>query len=283
MLVGLKSILSAAANQDYAIPAFNVFGYEDAVSVIRAAEELKAPVILAANIPALAHMPLAYLAPLLLMAAEQASVPVCVHLDHGKGFEYCMDAIKHGFPSVMFDGSQLSFEENVRITRDIVKSAHAFGVDVEAEIGSVGYSDPSMNMKHEASDPNEVEAFVRETGIDAVAVSVGTLHRMEEQAANIDFELLDRIQAKVDIPLVIHGATGVPDDQLKRLIQYRVGKINIGTALRMAFGQTLRDTIHKAPNEFDRVKWFAESMKTVQNTAKGKLKLLGNQGRASIE
>lgn len=280
MLVGLKTMVSTAADHDYAIPAFNVFGYEDAISVVRAAEELRAPVILAANIPALAHMPLEYLAPLLIKVAEQASIPVCVHLDHGKSFEYVMDAIKHGFPSVMFDGSQLSFEENVRVTRDIVKSAHDFGVDVEAEIGSVGYSDPTIKMKHEASDPDEVEAFVRETGVDAVAVSVGTLHRMEEQSANIDFELLKRIQTKVDIPLVIHGATGVPDDQLKRLIQYRVGKINIGTALRIEFGRTLRETINAAPSEFDRIKWFAEPMKAVQKAAAGKLQLLKNKGRA---
>ncbi|MGG1556334.1 class II fructose-bisphosphate aldolase [Paenibacillus ferrarius] len=279
MLVGLNSVTSAAAGKDYAIPAFNVFGYEDAISVVRAAEALRTPVILAANIPALAHMPLPYLAPLLLRIAEQASVPVCIHLDHGKSFEYVMNAIKHGFPSVMFDGSQLPFEDNVRITKDIVKAAHAFGVDVEAEIGSVGYSDPSMKMKHEISSPDEVEAFVKETGVDAVAVSVGTLHRMEDQSANIDFGLLERIQSKVDIPLVIHGATGVPDEQLKQLIKYRVGKINIGTALRMSFGRSLRETINASPSEFDRIKWFAESMIAVQEAASRKLQLLGCKER----
>jgi fructose-bisphosphate aldolase class II len=280
MLVGLKAVVSEAAEREYAVPAFNVFGYEDAIAVVRAAEQWKAPVILAANIPALAHMPLPYLAPLLIQAAEEATVPVCVHLDHGKSFEYVMEAIKHGFPSVMFDGSQLPFEENVRMTSEIVKAAHAFGVDVEAEIGSVGYSDPAMKMKHESSDPDEVEAFVHRTGVDAIAVSIGTLHRMEKQSASIDFELLERIQAKVSIPLVIHGATGVPDDQLKQLISYRVGKINIGTALRMAFGRSLRESIVAAPNEFDRLKWFGASMQAVQETAAGKIRILGSQGRA---
>lgn len=279
MLVGLKAIVSAAADQDYAVPAFNVFGYEDAIAVVRAAEELRAPVILAANIPAIAHMPLSYLAPLLLKVAEEASVPVCIHLDHGKSFEYVMKAIKHGFPSVMFDGSQLPFEENVRMTTEIVRVAHAFGTDVEAEIGSVGYSNPTMNIKHESSDPDEVQAFVDATGVDAVAVSVGTLHRMEEQTAAIDFDLLERIQARVHIPLVIHGATGVPDAGLKRLVQYRVGKINIGTALRMAFGRGMRASIDAAPSEFDRLKWFAASMPAVQAAASNKILLLGSQGR----
>jgi fructose-bisphosphate aldolase class II len=279
MLVTLKDIVDRAAASDYAVPAFNVYGYEDIAPVIRAAEELRAPVIIAANIPALKHMPLDYLAPQMLAAANGASVPVCVHLDHGKDLQACIDAIRHGFSSVMYDGSQLPLAENIRATREIAEYAHAHGVSVEAEIGSVGYTDPSIAMKHILSDPEEVEIFVRETGIDAVAVSVGTVHRMETQGASIDFGLLARIQERVAIPLVIHGSSGVPDDDLGRLVQTRVGKINIGTALRMAFGHTLRAEMERQPQAFDRIGLFQEPMAAVEATAKQKLNLMGCRGR----
>lgn len=277
MLVTLKQIADEAAERDYAVPAFNIFGYEDIIPVIRAAEEKKAPVILAANIPAIQHMPLAYLAPLMLQAAKSASVPVCVHLDHGKDLQACSGAIEHGFSSVMYDGSQLPLEENIRRTKEIADYAHERGISVEAEIGSVGYSDPSIAMKHQLSDPDEVEQFVRETGIDAVAVSVGTVHRMETQGASIDFDLLERIQSRVSIPLVIHGSSGVPDDQLRRLASTRVAKINIGTALRMAFGNTLRDEMEQKPKAFDRISLFGRPMAAVQEAAAHKFSILGFQ------
>lgn len=275
MLVGLKELVDKAADNRYAVAAFNVFGYEDAIAVVRAAEQLKAPVILAANVPAVRHMPLEYLAPILLTAAKAASVPVCVHLDHGNDYAYIEQAIRHGFTSVMYDGSQLPLADNIRRTREIVRLARKHGVSVEAEIGSVGYSDPSIPMKHEYSDPDEVEVFVRETEIDAVAVSVGTVHRMEEQQASIDFDLLERIQRKTRTPLVIHGSTGVPDADLRRLALSRVGKINIGTALRLAFGRTLREEMERNPREFDRIKLFQRPMEAVTGEALRKLKILG--------
>ncbi|TVY08464.1 class II fructose-bisphosphate aldolase [Paenibacillus cremeus] len=275
MLVTLKEMADQAADKHYAVPAFNIFGYEDILPVVQAAEAMKAPVILAANLVAVKHMPTPFLAPLMVQAAKQASVPVCVHLDHGKNLESCIEAIEHGFSSVMYDGSQLPLEENIRRTKEIADYAHKHGVSIEAEIGSVGYSDPSIQMKHMLSDPEEVEIFVRETGIDAVAISVGTVHRMEEQAASIDFDLLQRIQDRVSIPLVIHGSSGVPDDQLRKLTTYRVAKINIGTALRMAFGASLRAEIESKPKEFDRIALFQAPMQAVFETAKNKFSILG--------
>jgi fructose-bisphosphate aldolase class II len=275
MLVPLHTIAKEASKNNYAIAAFNVFGYEDAIAVVRAAEEIQSPVILAANLVAIQHMPIPIMGPLLVTIAKQSSVPVCVHLDHGKDFAYIMQAIKYGFSSVMYDGSQLSFEENVRVTKEIAKAAHAFDVSMEAEIGSVGYSDPSIPMKHLFSDPKETAQFVEQTGIDAVAISVGTLHRMEKQEATIDFNRLEQISKNVSVPLVIHGATGVPDDTLKRLAQTQVGKINIGTALRMAFGQSLRNEVALQSSEFDRIKLFKQPMESVKQVAITKMKLLG--------
>jgi fructose-bisphosphate aldolase class II len=275
MLMPLKPLVDEAADRPHAIPAFNVYGYEDAIAVVRAAEAMQAPVILAANLPAIRHMPLPYLAPLLLQAAREASVPVCVHLDHGASLESVQAAIDHGFTSVMFDGSQLPLEENIAVTRQVVRLARKAGVSVEAEVGSVGYSDPSLNMKHELSDPVEVERFVRETGVDAVAVSIGTVHRMEEQTASLRFDLLREIEQRVRTPLVIHGSTGVPNEDLRRLASHRVAKINIGTALRMAFGRSLREQMLADPHAFDRIAWFRQAMEAVRQTAIDKFHHLG--------
>jgi fructose-bisphosphate aldolase class II len=276
MLADLKGLVEAAASGGYAVPAFNVFGYEDAIAVVRAAEQIQAPVILAANVVAVAHMPLPYLAPVLLQAAKEAAVPVCVHLDHGKDFEAVKAAISHGFTSVMYDGSQLPLADNIERTAEIAAYARERGVSVEAEIGSVGYSDPSIAMKHVFSDPEEVKRFVDATGIDAVAVSVGTVHRMEEQGATIQFDRLRAIEGKVTTPLVIHGSSGVPDEALRRLATtFRVGKVNIGTALRMAFGRTLRQQMTEKPQEFDRIKLFQKPMEAVSEAVIAKYHQLG--------
>ncbi len=278
MLVHLRELVEEAAAREYAVPAFNVFGYEDTIAVVRAAEQLNAPVILAANSAAIKHMPLPYLAPILLRAARESRVPVCVHLDHGYDPETIQAAIEMGFTSVMYDGSQLPLDENISRTLEIVKLAKARGVSVEAEVGSVGYSDPSLGMKHEFSDPGEVARFVGETGVDAVAVSVGSVHRMEEQAASIQFDRLESIQKQVDTPLVIHGSTGIQDHDLRRLAATRVGKINIGTALRMAFGKKLREQLQDDPGLFDRIQLFRQSMTAVTDTAIDKYNNLGFGG-----
>lgn len=277
MLVNLTEIINDAVEEDYAVPAFNIFGYEDAIAVVRAAEELGAPVILQANIPALNHMPVEYLAPIMCRAAEEASVPVCVHLDHANDFSVIERAVKNGFTSVMYDGSQLPLEENIKNTIEVVNFARANGVSVEAEIGSVGYSDPSVQAKHIYTEPREAELFANATGVDALAVAVGTVHRMEQQNAKIQYDRLEEIQKLVVVPLVIHGATGINDEDLRKLATYRVGKVNIGTSLRMAFGNTLRQEIIERPNEFDRIRLFRKPMQAVKEEAIKKLSILGFQ------
>lgn len=267
MLVDMKQMLNEAAASDWAVPAFNVFGYEDAKAVIEAAEQLNAPVILATNVGAIRHMPMPLLGPLLTRMAEAAAVPVCVHLDHGQDIKMVQEAIDCGYSSVMYDGSQLPLEENIARTREIAELAKRHGVSIEAEIGSVGYSDPALGMKHELSDPDETARFVAETGIDAVAVSIGTVHRMESQTAELDFARLQAIQDRTDIPLVIHGSSGVPDEQLRKLVTYRVGKVNIGTALRMAFGRSLREQMRRDERLYDRIAMFGPAMDAVREAA----------------
>ena len=273
MLVSLKEILNDISGKTVAVPAFNVYGYEDAAAIVEAAEEKRAPVILATNRDAINHMPVDILGGILRNIGENSSTKVCIHLDHGKTYEEAVSAIKSGYTSVMFDGSALSLNQNIEMTKEVVKLARAAKVSVEAEIGSVGYADDGKDGEY--TKLSEAIKFFSETKVDALAVAVGTVHRMKSQVAKIDFELLQEIQDNIDVPLVIHGSSGVKNEDLKNLINYRVGKINIGTAIRMKFGGTLRDEIEKNHSEFDRIKLFKEPMKAVKEEAIEKFNLLG--------
>lgn len=273
MLVTLNELLDQALAKKCAIPAFNVFGYEDAKAVIDAAEELRAPVILATNKVAIHHMPIDVIGAMLGKMAKKASVPVVVHLDHGQDYETVAKAIAAGYSSVMYDGSALPFEENVKNTKDVVKLGHGFGVSVEGEIGSVGYSDAARNHGR-LTDPQEAKEFAERTGVDALAVAVGTTHRMETQSASVDYPLIETIQGLVRQPLVMHGSTGLPDKALRQISQMHFCKVNIGTAIRMRFGHSLRKAMQEKPNVFDRLELMKEPMREVKEEAINKMKLL---------
>lgn len=265
----------AAAKGDRIVPGFNVFGYEDAAIIIEVAEELNAPVILMSNKDAVLHMPVEVSGSMFREMGDRAKVPVAIHLDHGKDLDLCKRAISAGYTSVMYDGSQLPLDENIKNTAEIVSYAHGKGISVEAEIGAVGYADPTIAYTPVYTKPEEAKTFVEKTGVDALAVAVGTLHRMTAQTAKIQYHLLDEIEEATEIPLVIHGSTGLPDEDLEKLRKYNVGKMNIGTALRMAFGQTMRDFLCENPQEFDRIKAFAPSMAATKKVVKDKYKRLG--------
>ncbi len=275
MLSSLKPFITEIAASRKAVPGFNIFGFEDAHAVIEAAEEVNAPVILMTNKDCVEHISVDVLAGLLRAMAEKAKVPVCIHLDHAKSEELAIEAIEAGYTSVMYDGSALSIEENIARTRRIVEFAKKYNVSVEGEIGSVAYSDRNFEIPTVYTDPEEASRFARETGVDLMAVSVGTLHRMQSQQAEIQYDRLDAIQAKTTIPLVIHGATGISDRDLSRMIGYNIVKFNIGTALRIEFGKALRKEVLANPEEYDRLKLFKEPMNAVRQMALLKYKKLG--------
>ncbi|QGH33606.1 ketose-bisphosphate aldolase [Gracilibacillus salitolerans] len=274
MLVTLNDFLQQALTNKCAIPAFNVFGYEDAKAVIDAAEEMQSPVILATNKVAIHYMPIDVIGGMLVQMATKARVPVVVHLDHGQDYETVAQAIAAGYSSVMYDGSALPFEENAKNTKDVVKLGHAFGVSVEGEIGSVGYSDSTTGSTGSLTDPHEAKAFAEETNVDALAVAVGTTHRMETQSATIEYHLIESIQKYVSVPLVMHGSTGLPDKDLQQIAEMNFCKVNIGTAIRMRFGNSLRKEIHEKPNVFDRLELFRIPMHEVKQEAIHKINLL---------
>jgi fructose-bisphosphate aldolase, class II len=275
VLVNLAQILSPASERGYAVASFNVFGWEDARACVSAAEELGAPVVLAANLAFRQFMPLELIAGMLRRLAEDAATPVCVHLDHCYEIPEARRAIAAGFTSVMYDGSQLSLEENIAGTAQVVEFAHCAGCSVEAEIGSVPYAEGRAHIKSELTEPASAERLSRESGADALAVSIGNIHRLTKPGATIDFARLERIEALVRIPLVIHGTSGISEEDIARLARTRVAKFNIGTVLRQAFGASLRESLGVRPERFDRLEIMADVMSGVQCAAERMITLLG--------
>lgn len=275
MLVNMRQIVRSASRSSRIVPGFNVFGYEDAKAIICAAQHFDAPVILMSNSDAIAHMDPVHSAALFRSQAESASVPVAIHLDHARTIELITRAVAAGYTSVMYDGSALPLQQNIEKTLRVLEAAARQDVSVEAELGSVAYTDRNEEIITSLTSPEEVAQFTRAAPVDALAVSVGSLHRMQTKGARLDFPLIQAIEQVTDVPLVIHGASGVVDEDMKRLLSTQVAKVNIGTALRMAFGEQLKEEIELHPYEFDRVKLFKRPMAEVQAAAEEKYRLLG--------
>ena len=275
MLVNLAKLLAPAVERGYAVACFNVFGWEDARAVVEAAAELGAPVVLAANVSFRQFMPLEVIAVMLRRLAADASIPVCVHLDHCCDIPEVLRAVDAGFTSVMYDGSQLPLVDNIAGTRQVARHAHAAGCSVEAEIGSVPYAEGRAHIKSELTQVADAARLAEEGSVDALAISIGNVHRLNAPGATIDFALLARIEAAVRAPLVIHGTSGIFEDDIARLVRTRVTKFNIGTVLRQAFGRSLRETLARHPERFDRLEIMADVMSGVGRAAAHMIRLLG--------
>lgn len=245
MLVSFKSILQDARRGRYAVGAFNCLSLEHVMGAIQAAEELKSPIILQLAEVQFPCAPMELMAPVYLEAARRASVPVAVHLDHGQSLETCVKAIQLGFNSVMFDGAELSFEENVRQTAEIVRIAHAAGVDVEAEMGRVGDTGFGGEGTGEATpdvftDVDESAEFIRLTGVEALAIAIGNLHGRYVATPKLNIERLKEIASRNELPLVLHGGSGTSEEDFKACIHNGICKINVATALQMAVTDAVR-------------------------------------------
>ncbi len=247
----LAEVLQPALKQGYAVAGLVTLGWEDMCAYVEAAEAERCPVILQAGPSCRAHTPLPILGQMFRHLAEQASVPVVAHLDHGYSFDDCQRAIDAGFSSVMFDGSRKPLRQNIDETAAIVELAHRAGVSCEGEIGFVGYANGEQSA---GTDPDEAAVFARETGVDAMAVSVGNVHLQQTEGAGLDLARIRAIEAVTNVPLVIHGGSGVPMAQRRELaLGSNICKFNIGTELRMAFGSALRQTLTDHPDRFDRL------------------------------
>ena len=282
-LVTVAELTRAAAEGGYAVGAFNLNNMEIQQAVIAAAEELRSPVILQASQGGLKYAGIDYIAAMARVAAENASVPVALNLDHGTSFEQAMVCIRKGFSAVMIDGSQLPFEENASLVKRVVDVAHSVGVSVEAELGKIGGTEDDIVVADEdaaMTNPDEAAEFVRRAQPDLLAVAIGTAHGVYKGEPRIDFKRLEEIKKRVDIPLVLHGASGVPDEAIRKACQLGISKINIDTELRVAFTQAVRNVLEAAPAEIDPRKILGPAREAMQKVVREKMRLFGCSGKA---
>jgi fructose-bisphosphate aldolase class II len=269
-LATLRDVLQPAMTGGYAVAGLVTLGWEDMRTYVAAAEAENCPVILQAGPGCREHTPLPILGKMMRHLAERASVPVVAHLDHGYTFEECREALESGFTSLMFDGSRKPLQQNIDETAAIAEMAHAAGISCEGEIGFVGYFGGENSA---GTDPTEAAQFAAETGVDAMAISVGNVHLQTDKDGGLDEPRIRAIEAVTDIPLVIHGGSGVPIAQRTSLAQgSNVCKFNIGTELRMAFGAALRASVNSNADRFDRVQILKDTHDPLVTATRGVLR-----------
>lgn len=277
MLANLNDILPRAAKEHYGVGLFNTIDTDMLEAAISAAEELRSPIIIGTAEVLLPYGELKLIAPSVIAAAKRASVPVVVHYDHGLTFERCMEALKLGFTSVMFDGSASDAENNIAATREIVKIAHAMGATVEGEIGHVGEAASGDN---ETSDRyttvKEAADFVNATGVDALAVAIGTAHGAYKSKPRLDIERLKEIHAAIPTPLVLHGGSGLSDDDFRNTVREGISKVNIFTDLCIAGANAMKDAANAGA---DYLKTREMRVKYINAAVKQKIKLFGSVGK----
>jgi fructose-bisphosphate aldolase, class II len=278
-LVSGREVLSAARAGGYAVPAFNIFNLEMLEAAFRAAEVERSPVIVQVSPRSVAYAGLHPLAALATALAERVPVPIVLHLDHGPGLAECRAALDEGFTSVMYDGADLPYTENVSHTRDVVAAAHVRGAAAEAELGQVGHASHE-HLPAELTDPEEAGRFAEETGVDALAVAIGTVHGMTETGAVLDVERIADLARHVDAALVMHGSSGVDDETLARAVAAGIRKVNLSTALQRVFMDTLRQSAAAPGHETDARAVLGDARDAVMESARHRIRLLDATGRA---
>lgn len=250
-LISTRDLVLPAAGAGRGVGAFNVVQLEHAEALVAGAERAASPLILQISENTVRyHGALAPIGLATLAVARAASVPVAVHLDHATRTELVHEAVELGFPSVMFDASALEYDENEAATAEVVRNCHARGVMVEAELGEIGGKD-GVHAPGARTKPEEAHRFVERTGVDMLAVAVGTSHAMVERSATLDFTLIERLRAAVGVPLVLHGSSGVPDADLNRAVSAGITKVNIATRLNATFTAAARASLRDHPNGVD--------------------------------
>lgn len=277
MLVSFKTVLDMAEKGNFAIPAFNVYNMETVMGVIRAAERQNAPVILQNYSRLVTNEEGYYLAPIIIAAAEKASVPVCYHLDHGASEVEVMRTLRYGATGIMIDKSALPMEENIAGTKNVVELCKAVGVEVEGEIGHVGSAANGDEQTTEYTTVEEAKAFVEGTGVTALAIAVGTAHGRYKKAPKLAIERIAEIHKNVDVALVLHGGSGVPDEEIKASINAGIRKINFGTDLCYAF---LDQVFATGRDKVGIDLFMKEAVEAVASFAEEKIKLLGADNKA---
>ena len=302
-----KKLLNLAKKGGYAVGAFNINNLEILQAIVSAGEAERSPAIIAVSEGAIQYAGLPFIVSMARIASEWASIPLSLHLDHGKDLEVIRSCVENGFTSVMIDGSHLPFQENIDVTKKVVEMASSRGISVEGELGRLKGIEEKVSVSDQEAfltDPQAAEEFVKKTGVDSLAVAIGTSHGAYKfkGESKLDFERLAEIGRRVDIPLVLHGASGVPkpilekaerfgaklpgakgipDEAIQRAISLGICKINIDTDLRLSFVGAIREVLTTKPEEFDPRKILGPGREAIKQTVQSKMRLFGSSGKAA--
>ncbi|MGE5416777.1 MAG: class II fructose-1,6-bisphosphate aldolase [Acidobacteriota bacterium] len=282
-LVPVAELLAQAEEGGYAVGAFNANNMEIVQAIAEAAEQEKAPVIMQASQGAIKYAGLDYIVGMVRIAAEKARVPIALHLDHGTSFDEVVRCIREGFSSVMYDGSKLPLEDNIKITNKVLEIARPCGVSVEAELGKIGGTEDDVSVDEKEAlytDPEEARIFVEKTGIDALAIAIGTAHGQYSGEPKLDFARLERIRQITNVPIVLHGSSGVPEEAIKKAIALGVRKVNIDTNIREAFVGAMRKELASNAKEIDPRKILTPAKAATIALIAEKIRLFGSSGKA---
>ena len=282
-LVTTEKMLKDAQNGHYAVGAFNVENMEMVMAVMEAAEELKSPVIMQTSTSTAGYAGYDYFCNLVKTAAARATVPISIHLDHGNSFDAAMTAYRAGYTSIMIDGSKLPFDDNVALTKKVTDATAATHVPVEAELGRVGgkEGDEDMGEANEYyTEVDEAKEFVEKTGVDSLAVAIGTTHGIYKGTPHVNMERISELAEALDVPLVMHGTSGVPDEQVREAVKRGICKVNYATDLRLAFTEGVKEYLAANPDVYDPKKYSGLGKEKVKAYVKQKMDVVGSVGKA---
>ncbi|QYE99225.1 tagatose-bisphosphate aldolase subunit GatY [Paraclostridium sordellii] len=282
-LISTKEILEKAQNEGYAVPAFNIHNLETIQVVLKAARDLKSPVILAATPSTIKYADENYLLAIMNKATQLNDIPIAFHLDHHENVDDIKRIIKLGCKSVMIDASKHEFDENVSIVKDIVNFAHKYGTTVEAELGKLGGVEDNLEVDEKdayLTNPNEALKFVKLTGVDSLAVAIGTAHGLYKCEPKLDFKRLEEIRRLVHVPLVLHGASGVSYDAVQEAIKNGICKVNIATELKIPFSNAIKKYFEENPNASDPRQYLVPAKNAMYDVVAEKIKMCKSENKA---
>ena len=281
-IVSTKNILIKAQKDKYAVPAFNIYNLETMQAVVEAVCNMKSPVIIATTPGTINYAEMEYLVAIVKAAARKHNIPIGLHLDHCSDIDFIKKCIRGGYKSVMIDGSLLTYEENIKVTKEVVNFAKEYDVTVEAELGRVGgvEDEGATHEKEEMlTDPKVALDFVKRTNIDSLAVAIGTAHGLYKFEPKLDFDRLKEIKNIIDIPLVLHGGSGVPDESIIKAVEYGICKVNIATELKIPFAESIQNYFKEHPEGNDPRHYFKSGKEEITKVAMDKISICGSGNR----
>ena len=281
-LISSREMLKRAQQNGYAVPAFNIHNLETVQVIVETASEMGSPVILAGTPGTYDYAGIDYLISICKEAAHKHSIPLVLHLDHHEDIQDIQNKVEHGIRSVMIDGSHCAFEQNIDIVRSVVQFCNRFDASVEAELGRLGGQEDDLIVNSAdalMTDPASAAEFVRRTGIDSLAVAIGTAHGMYKAEPKLDFERLAKIRSSTDIPLVLHGASGVPDEMVRRCIDLGVCKVNVATELKIAFSNAIKQHFEENSDANDPRKYLTPGKAAMKQVVIDKIHMCGSEGQ----